>query len=736
MKLNILEGTKVYDQTGSSLGMLDLQEGCRSEVMIIIESAEFSDLREVEITEEDGAGAAAIREDENPHILLALDGRFQHADLHNANKRMYPDTLWDKLLTLDGKWMKRVRESKMLGECDHPKDGQTLLSRVSHLITRLYRNPNNPKEIRGRLLVFDTPAGRILKAIHEGGGKIGVSSRGKGSVVRRDGFDIVQEDFDLDTFDAVYNPSTPDAYPHVVSESTQDGQENTEMNKRLQDLSERLARHQKRDVAQLAGAAVDVISEEVESITQALTTESFGEEAPKAAVLAVDARDFSRSLKSRKKQLTEEADDILGEPGKTAIPGGDGSEPKKNWMGLAKGLRDGDAKEDKKEAADSKVDPDALLAEPGFVHGAADEELWDKAKRAAKHAGADNQYAFANWFFHKQKGESVTVEGIVRPTTRDSILRSLEALTPENLRMNESVGDTDTAKAVSQAYRSFYKIEGKLTEVEAATVTEHVKNLGTKKAKLEETAKVPLKAKITIDGNIEEVTAPSEAELRRLVEGRIEGRDKDIAYVEIDRSDNIIKECADRFNLLLESQTLRTVLATQATAKAKAELGEVSVKVAGAQQIIEALVSRVRSAEANLSEVQADFNAAVEILEAVAEEIKAERLRGVVEGIAATNPTVDELPQRLSEATSPAHAVQIAKTLIESSEAVLREALPANREAQLTEALNANDDAAEERRQKESKPFAPAKLQASTGQGAIQERTKMIVGRVKALGGK
>jgi hypothetical protein len=109
----------------------------------------------------------------------------------------------------------------MLGEADHPKDGETLLNRAAGKVTKLWRGENNHKELMGRMVIFDTTAGRNLKAIHDGGGRLGVSSRGNGSVVRIDGTDVVQSDYDLQTWDAVYSPSTPGAYPKEVEESTQ-----------------------------------------------------------------------------------------------------------------------------------------------------------------------------------------------------------------------------------------------------------------------------------------------------------------------------------------------------------------------------------------------------------------------------------------------------------------------------------------------------------------------------------
>lgn len=754
MKLKILEGTKLFDQTGTCLGSLELAEGERSEPMIIIETAEFSDLRQITLTDSEQAHLRTLSEAKAPGVILALDGRFQHADLKNANKRMYPNKLWDKVLEPSGKWAKRLQENKMLGECDHPSDGQTMLSRVSHLITKLYRNPDKPKEIRGRLVVFDTPQGRILKAIHEGGGRLGVSSRGKGSVVRHDGVDLVQEDYDLDTFDAVHNPSTPDAYPAVVSESTQTQvrQENTEMN-RLQDLTERLARLQKREVGGLDEGALDVISEEVDSITTILTTEGFGEEAPKAAALAFDAKDFSRDLKERKKELVEMADkskggtDILGKPGKptSGVPA---SEPKTNMLGLKALKIEGDCdcgKDDcdacNKKKADEAAKAEAaknesFLSEPGFVKDKGDEKLWGKAKRAAGHADAKEPYAFANWFFHKQKNESTE---LIFPRREDaeSVKRLVECLD------SEIVGEEAVLKDLATEYRGLFDIEGRLSEVEVAALQEKAKYIAEHNRQLEERGNAPIKARISFGDLTEsadiELQAASSADLRRQVKERIEGRTKELIFVEVDRSESIYQECTDRFTPLLESQTLKAVEAVNEAAAARAELDELSPKLASAVQIIEALASRVKASDANLDESTGDLDAAVEILEAVVEEYKAERLRGVVEGIAATNPSVDGLALRLCEARTPHQAVKMARTLIEKGREVIRESLP-GRESNLTEALDASAQAVhlaeQARTDREQRHLQAPQNTRPTGQGAVMESTKRVVDRMKSMGGR
>lgn len=215
----VLEGTTLYDK-GKLVGQLILTEGQKSDVFCIMESCS-GPLTVTKPTESDASLATSLVESDGkkPKVLLTLEGIFQRADTKNANGRIYPNSIWTSVLEPGSKCMKSIEHGDMIGECDHPKDGETLLNRAAGKVTKLWRSENNSKEIMGRMVIFDTTSGRNLKAIHDGGGRLGVSSRGNGSVVRMDGNDVVQSDYDLQTWDAVYAPSTPGAYPNEVEES-------------------------------------------------------------------------------------------------------------------------------------------------------------------------------------------------------------------------------------------------------------------------------------------------------------------------------------------------------------------------------------------------------------------------------------------------------------------------------------------------------------------------------------
>jgi|GEM_PF-3849390 len=146
---------------------------------------------------------------------LVARGQFGFADRPTENRRVYPTAIMEREI-------RRLAESiaarKVFGECDHPADGKTKLTRVSHLITGLELSPEG--EITGSAEVLNTDAGKTIRALYEAGASIGVSSRGYGSVTRNeDGVDVVQDDFQLDTFDFVADPAQRTAYPDMTVEA-------------------------------------------------------------------------------------------------------------------------------------------------------------------------------------------------------------------------------------------------------------------------------------------------------------------------------------------------------------------------------------------------------------------------------------------------------------------------------------------------------------------------------------
>jgi hypothetical protein len=132
----------------------------------------------------------------------------------NGNRRVYPRGILESAIQSTAQV---VSEGRMLGELDHPDDAKIHLDKVSHKITKLDLDPTNGW-VMGEAEVLQTPAGKILESLIKSGVKLGISSRGFGSVKDRNGLNEVQEDFKLVTFDIVSDPSTPGAFPNAVYE--------------------------------------------------------------------------------------------------------------------------------------------------------------------------------------------------------------------------------------------------------------------------------------------------------------------------------------------------------------------------------------------------------------------------------------------------------------------------------------------------------------------------------------
>jgi hypothetical protein len=137
---------------------------------------------------------------------MILSGKLQECDVQNGNGRIYPRNV---LLREVESYKKLVKENRALGELDHPETNVIQLEKVSHRVTSVWMEGNN---VMGKVQVMNTPAGKILQELVNGGCKMGISSRGMGSVREDKGSTIVEEDFQLICFDFVSEPSTPNAF--------------------------------------------------------------------------------------------------------------------------------------------------------------------------------------------------------------------------------------------------------------------------------------------------------------------------------------------------------------------------------------------------------------------------------------------------------------------------------------------------------------------------------------------
>lgn len=161
-----------------------------------------------------GAAPAEIKEDANLPKRMMIEGVFQRADIRNANQRVYPRSLWERLLKPDGSVQRRIAEKAMIGHLEHPTEGATDLNKGAIRIEKVWMESDGT--VMGRAMVYNTPEGQRIQEYVTTGTKIGISSRGTGTV---DAKGHVCEDYALETWDMVYNPSTPGAHPGLTSES-------------------------------------------------------------------------------------------------------------------------------------------------------------------------------------------------------------------------------------------------------------------------------------------------------------------------------------------------------------------------------------------------------------------------------------------------------------------------------------------------------------------------------------
>ena len=165
------------------------------------------ELQEVEfITEElvEGSGNKSYK----------IKGVFMQSDVKNRNGRVYPQPILAKEVAKYNKNF--IKEKRAFGELGHP-DGPTVnLERVSHMITDLYPDGKN---FIGEAKIMSTPMGEIVKNLMDEGAKLGVSSRGMGSLQSRGGTNYVKDDFYLATAaDIVADPSAPNAFVEGIME--------------------------------------------------------------------------------------------------------------------------------------------------------------------------------------------------------------------------------------------------------------------------------------------------------------------------------------------------------------------------------------------------------------------------------------------------------------------------------------------------------------------------------------
>ena len=151
---------------------------------------------------------------ENGQKDYKIKGVFMQGEIKNRNGRVYPMQVLDEQVK---KYTDNyVNQNRAYGELGHPSGPTINLERVSHMITDLNKEGNN---YIGEAKIMDTPYGKIVKNLMDEGAKLGVSSRGMGSLKQNGNSQVVQKDYHLATAaDIVADPSAPDAFVEGIME--------------------------------------------------------------------------------------------------------------------------------------------------------------------------------------------------------------------------------------------------------------------------------------------------------------------------------------------------------------------------------------------------------------------------------------------------------------------------------------------------------------------------------------
>ncbi len=146
-----------------------------------------------------------------------IEGIFMQSEQKNRNGRVYPKSvLMNEVKRYNTEY---VAKNRAMGELNHPQGPTVNLDRVSHIIKELKQQGN---DVYGKAKIMDTPMGRIAKNLIDEGAKLGVSSRGMGTLKQNDeGVNEVQKDFMLAAVDIVADPSAPNAFVNGIMEGAE-----------------------------------------------------------------------------------------------------------------------------------------------------------------------------------------------------------------------------------------------------------------------------------------------------------------------------------------------------------------------------------------------------------------------------------------------------------------------------------------------------------------------------------
>ena len=157
-----------------------------------------------------------LTEEKNGKKTYAIEGIFMQAEAKNRNGRIYPKGVMESAVSKYN--IDQVQKGRAVGELNHPEGPTVNLDKVSHKIENLDWQGN---DVVGKATILETPMGQIVKGLLDGGVKLGVSTRGMGSLQRGQDAMIVKDDFLLNAVDIVQDPSAPSAFVNGVMEGVE-----------------------------------------------------------------------------------------------------------------------------------------------------------------------------------------------------------------------------------------------------------------------------------------------------------------------------------------------------------------------------------------------------------------------------------------------------------------------------------------------------------------------------------
>lgn len=157
-----------------------------------------------------------LTEEKNGKKSYAIEGIFMQAESKNRNGRVYPRAVMESAVNKYNQ--EQVVPGRAVGELNHPEGPTVNLDKVSHKIEKLDWSGN---DVMGKATILNTPMGEVVKGLLDGGVKLGVSTRGMGSLTRGNDAMVVKDDFILNAVDIVQDPSAPGAFVNGIMEGVE-----------------------------------------------------------------------------------------------------------------------------------------------------------------------------------------------------------------------------------------------------------------------------------------------------------------------------------------------------------------------------------------------------------------------------------------------------------------------------------------------------------------------------------